>query len=91
MHNIQSIKIMDNSPGIGNKLLVISVYTLHFVVTPISQHGKIYLDNSLQIQYYLAEDNGIPATLHSLFETSYWKIQADVQKSFTTVRRVCLQ
>jgi hypothetical protein len=67
MCNLQYIKIMDDSPKIGNMLLVISVYTLNFVGTSISQHGKIYLDNSLQVQYYLPE-------------TSFWKIQADVQK-----------
>jgi hypothetical protein len=47
--------IVDDSPKIGNLLLAISEYALNFVVTSVSQHGKIYLDNSLQIQYYLSE------------------------------------
>lgn len=57
---------MDDSPKIGNMVLVISVCTLHFVVTSVSQHGEMYLDNSLQVQCCLPEDNGIPTTLHRL-------------------------
>jgi hypothetical protein len=49
------MEIMDDSPKIGNMLLAIREYTLNFVVTSVSQHGKIYLDNSLQVQYYLPE------------------------------------
>jgi len=71
MYNLQSIKIIDDSPKIGNMLLVISVCTLHFVVTSISQHGEIYLDNSLQVQYCLPEDNGILTTVHRLWKLPF--------------------
>lgn len=64
---------MDDSPNFGKMLLTISVYALNVVVTSISQHGRIYLDNSLQVQYYL------PETSQTL-ETSFCNIQAVVQK-----------
>jgi hypothetical protein len=67
MYNLQSIKIVDDSPKIGNMVSVISVCTLHFVVTSVSQKGEIYLYNSQQVQYCLPEDNGIPTTLHRLW------------------------
>jgi len=60
--------------------LVISVCTLHFVVTSVSQHDKMYLDNSLQVQYYLPEDNWIPATVHRLWRLLLERIKLMYRK-----------
>ena len=82
---------MDDSPKVGNTLLVINAYKLHFVDTSITQHGKIYLDISLEVQYYLSRIVGYLLLFTDFGGFFFLRFKLMYKKSFTTFWTVCLQ